>query len=91
MKQLDNYLIKINGLFLKGFKEEETEGKTSHSGWSPNAVELEKIELTSEKSDAYVVQGNFNLKSYFEKIYSRMRFSGLKIDQLEFISHRSEQ
>jgi hypothetical protein len=83
---LDKYTIRIDGMFLKGYDESLTSGKTGHMGWQPRAYEMPAIVLTEHVGEARVIEGNIELRSQIQRIFDRVRYGGLKFHRLEIVS-----
>jgi hypothetical protein len=81
-KALPTYTIKVNGKYFAGYSD-TSDGKTSHMGWQPQAVEMDGLVFNENRENAKIVEGNVNLKSYLDAIYERMRFCGLIVDSIE--------
>ena len=83
MTKDSRYIIRIDDYYLVGFEGKRVFGKTSHCGWDQRATELGAVELSANKNDAKVIEGNINLKSGLNKLYDRMRYSDFDFDHLE--------
>ena len=51
---LPKYRILVNGLYLRGWDDSETVGKSGHMGWQPRAVEMSKMLMTRLKDQTLI-------------------------------------
>jgi hypothetical protein len=79
---LPKYRVLVNGLYLRGWDDSETDGHSGHMGWQPRAVEMSKMLMTRLKDQARIVEGNIELKSQLNRIYDRVRYAGFELNRL---------
>ena len=79
---MNTYLIKINNKYLAGINEEEV-GKVPVGGWYDEGGNIGGVILSDNLDEAKRIEGNINLKSYFNKIYDATRYGTFKFDKLE--------
>lgn len=81
---MNTYLIKINDKYLAGINEEEV-GKVPVGGWYDEGGNVGGVILTNNLNEAKIIEGNINLKSYFNKIYDATRYGTFKFNKLEIV------
>lgn len=81
---MDTYLIKIDNKYLVGTNEEDF-GKVPVGGWYDKGGNIGGVILTNNLSEAKRIEGNINLKSYFNKIYDATRYGTFKFNRLEIV------
>lgn len=79
---MNTYLIKINDKYLKGINDEDI-GKVPAGGWYDTGGSVGGVILSDNLNEAKRIEGNINLKSYFNKIYDATRYGTFKFDKLE--------
>lgn len=80
---MNNYTIKINGKYLSGYDYGELEKeKIGPSGWYTQESSMEKMLFSDKKENARLAEGNINLKSELDRVYDRMRYGDLKVDEI---------
>lgn len=81
---MNSYLIKVNDKYLKGINEEEV-GKVPVGGWYDEGGNIGGVILSTKREKAKIIEGNINLKSYFNKIYDATRYGTFKFNRLEIV------
>lgn len=81
---MDTYLIKIDNKYLVGTNEEDF-GKVPVGGWYDEGINIGGVVLSDNLDEAKLIEGNINLKSYFNKIYDATRYGTFKFDKLEIV------
>mgnify|MGYP001256507981 FL=1 len=81
---MDTYLIKIDDKYLVGTNEEDF-GKVPVGGWYDTGGNIGGVILSTERRKAKIIEGNINLKSYFNRIYDATRYGTFKFDKLEIV------
>lgn len=77
------YNIKIDGLYFVNMSDNSV-SKAPTGGWYDTGKSVKGVLLTTEKELAKKIDGNVNLKSYFNKIYDAIRYGGLEFTKIEF-------
>jgi len=80
---MNTYLIKIDNKYLVGTNEEEI--KVPAGGWYDKGGTTGSVILTNKLSEAKRIEGNINLKSYFNKIYESIRYGDFEFNKLEIV------
>ena len=78
------YLIKIDDKYLVDTNEEDF-GKVPVGGWYDTGGNIGGVILSTERKKAKIIEGNINLKSYFNRIYDATRYGTFKFDKLEIV------
>ena len=78
------YKIKIDGLYLVDTST-ETIGKTPAGGWYDTGGEISGLILSRDEKMAKRIERTFNLRSYFNRIYDAVRFTGFQFNRLEIL------
>lgn len=86
---MNTYLIKVNDKYLKGINDEEV-GKVPTGGWYDVGGSIGGVILSDDLNEAKQIEGNINLKSYFNKIYDATRYGTFKFNKLEIVRVRNE-
>ena len=81
---MDVYLIKIDDKYLVDTNEEDF-GKVPVGGWYDTGGNIGGVILSTERKKAKIIEGNINLKSYFNRIYDATRYGTFKFDKLEIV------
>lgn len=81
---MNTYLIKINDKYLKKINDEEI-GKVPAGGWFDTGGSIGGVILSDNLDEAKLIEGNINLKSYFNKIYDATRYGTFKFNKLEIV------
>ena len=81
---MNTYLIKINDKYLKKINDEEI-GKVPAGGWYDVGGSVGGVILSNNLNEAKRIEGNINLKSYFNKIYDATRYGTFKFNKLEIV------
>lgn len=81
---MNAYLIKIDNKYLVGTNEEDF-GKVPIGGWYDTGGNIGGVILSTERRKAKIIEGNINLKSYFNRIYEATRYGTFKFDKLEIV------
>lgn len=80
----DTYLIKIDDRYFVGINDEEI-GKVPVGGWYDEGGSIGGVILSTERRKAKIIEGNINLKSYFNRIYEATRYGTFKFNRLEIV------
>lgn len=86
---MNTYLIKVNDKYLKGINDEEI-GKAPVGGWYDEGINIGGVVLSDNLDEAKRIEGNINLKSYFNKIYDAARYGTFKFDKLEIVRVKND-
>ena len=86
---MDVYLIKIDDKYLVGTNEDDF-GKVPIGGWYDEGGNIGGVILSREREKAKIIEGNINLKSYFNKIYNATRYGTFKFDKLEIVRVKND-
>jgi hypothetical protein len=78
------YQIKIDGKYFAGISEREI-GKAAAGGWYDKGKAILDIVLVPDREKAKTIEGNINLKSYWERIYELIRYGDLKFEKIEIV------
>ena len=81
---MDTYLIKIDDKYLVDTNEEDF-GKVPIGGWYDTGGSIGGVILSTEREEAKIIEGNINLKSYFNRIYNATRYRTFKFNKLEIV------
>lgn len=81
---MDAYLIKIDDRYFVGINEEEI-GRVPVGGWYDVGGSIGGVILSTERRKAKIIEGNINLKSYFNRIYDATRYGTFKFNKLEIV------
>ena len=81
---MDIYLIKIDDRYFVDVNEEEI-GKVPIGGWYDEGGNIGGVILSTEREKAKIIEGNINLKSYFNRIYNETRYGTFKFNKLEIV------
>lgn len=81
---MDTYLIKIDDRYFVDINEEEI-GRVPVGGWYDEGGNIGEVILSTEREKAKIIEGNINLKSYFNKIYDATRYGTFKFNRLEIV------
>ena len=81
---MNEYKIKIDGKYFVGIGE-ETEGKAPVGGMYDEGKNIGGVILTENTLQARKIEGNINLKSYFNKIYESIRYGDFEFNKLEIV------
>ena len=81
---MDVYLIKIDGKYFVDTNEEDF-GKVPVGGWYDEGGNIGGVILSTKREKAKIIEGNINLKSYFNRIYDATRYGTFKFDKLEIV------
>jgi len=61
------YKLKINGKYVKSFKETEKQGAFA-GNWHNHTARMVTVPVFGDESEALIIEGRINLKSYLDKI-----------------------
>ena len=86
---MNTYLIKINNKYLKGINDDDF-GKVPAGGWYDTGGTTGCVILTNKLSEAKRIEGNINLKSYFNKIYESIRYGDFEFNKLEIVRVKND-
>ena len=86
---MNEYQIKIDGMYLVGINNDEI-GKSPVGGMYDEGKSIGSVKTTRDKDKAKIIQGNINLKSYFNKIYDAVRYGGFHFNHLEIVKIKNE-
>ena len=86
---MDVYLIKIDDKYLVGTNEEDF-GKAPIGGWYDEGINIGGVVLSDNLDEAKRIEGNINMKSYFNKIYDATRYGTFQFDKLEIVRVKNE-
>lgn len=86
---VNDYQIKIDGMYLVGINNDEI-GKAPVGGMYDEGKCIGKVITTRDKEKAKIIEGNINLKSYFNKIYDAVRYGGFNFNHLEIVRVNNE-
>lgn len=78
------YLIKINDKYLKGINEEDI-GKAPTGSWYDTGSSVGGVIVSDDRDEAKLIEGNINLKSYFNKIYDATRYGTFTFNKIEIV------
>lgn len=76
---IDQFVIQLNGLYLKG--ETDTSQSITY-----DEVVMDSLSFVRNQDEARIIEGHFNLKSYLDRIYSRMKMKTIKIHELRILN-----
>lgn len=88
---MKTYLIIIDGLYFAGTDTESIGKAPAGAGWYDNGQSITKILLTPEGTKAKKIEGNINLKSFFNKIYDSVRYGNFEFEKLEIVCIRNKR
>mgnify|MGYP001248581333 CR=1 FL=1 len=80
---MNTYLIRIDNKYFVEINEEEI--KVPAGGWYDKGGTTGCVILTNKLSEAKRIEGNINLKSYFNKIYEAIRYGDFEFNKLEIV------
>lgn len=86
---MDTYLIKIDDRYFVNTNNDDF-GKVPAGGWYDTGGSIGGVILTNNLSEAKRIEGNINLKSYFNKIYDATRYGTFKFNKLEIVRVENE-
>lgn len=88
---MNTYSIRINGKWFVG--EGEVNGRSPTGGWYDEGKSVKKIVLSDDHKEAKKIEGMFNLKSYFHRIYDACRYgeTEFEIEELSFVKVGEEE
>jgi hypothetical protein len=75
------YKIKIDDKYLAGFSN-ETVAQAHAGGWYDSGKDVKGLVLVDDIAQAMEIDGNINLKSYFNRIYEIIRYSKFSFNEL---------
>ena len=81
---MNTYIIKIDGQYFAGIGTESF-GKSPAGGWYDEGSDIPAVMLSPDRQDAKCIEGNINLKSYFNKIYDCMRYGDFEFAKFEIV------
>jgi hypothetical protein len=81
---MNTYHIKIDGLYFAGISEREI-GKAAVGGWYDEGTVVKGFILSPHKENAKLIEGNINLKSYWNKIYDAIRYGDVNFSKIEIV------
>ena len=87
---MDVYLIKIDDKYLVGTNEEDF-GKVPVGGWYDEGGNIGGVILSTERRRAKIIEGNINLKSYFNRIYDATRYGTFRFNKLEIVRVENDE
>jgi hypothetical protein len=77
------YKIKVDDKYLAGFTDDSV--ATAPTGrWYDTGKDVRGLVLVEDSAQAKEIEGNLNLKSYFNKIYEIIRYSKFEFKTLTF-------
>lgn len=86
---MDTYLIKIDDRYFVDINEEEI-GRVPVGGWYDTGGSVGGVVTSDNKRKARIIEGNINLKSYFNRIYNATRYGTFKFDKLEIVRVKND-
>lgn len=81
---MNAYFIKIDDKYLVGTNEEDF-GKVPAGGWYDVGGSIGGVILSDNLDEAKLIEGNINLKSYFNKIYDATRYGTFVFNKIEIV------
>ena len=81
---MDTYLIKIDDRYFVNTNNDDF-GKVPVGGWYDEGGNIGGVILTDDLNEAKRIEGNINLKSYFNKIYDATRYGTFKFNKIEIV------
>ncbi|GIP63344.1 hypothetical protein J32TS6_18990 [Virgibacillus pantothenticus] len=82
---MKSYVIKVNGYYYAGEREDTTPIPRPTEGWYTNRGESNVIFFVGDITKAKVCEGLVNLNSHWQRIYNAMRFDGLDMRTIEIV------
>lgn len=86
---MDTYLIRIDDKYFVDTNDEDF-GKVPVGGWYDTGGNVGGVITSTERRKAKVIEGNINLKSYFNRIYEATRYGTFKFNKLEIVRVNDE-
>lgn len=75
------YKIKVDDKYLAGFTDDSV--ATAPTGrWYDTGKDVRGLVLVEDSAQAKEIEGNLNLKSYFNRIYEMIRYSKFSFNEL---------
>ena len=86
-KSINKFILKINGKYFVNFEETgDTRGKGAYCNGAFNlhsCLPANEIIVSDKQSDAWIIEGRINLKSYIDKLISNHEYSFKALEILE--------
>ena len=86
---MNTYKIKIDGKYFVGV-DDGTIGKAPVGGMYDEGKNIGGVMLTENPLQARKIEGNINLKSYFNKIYEAIRYGDFEFNKLEIVRVKND-
>ena len=86
---MNTYLIRIDNKYFVEMNEEEI--KVPVGGWYDKGGTTGRVILTDKLNEAKRIEGNINLKSYFNKIYEAIRYGDMEFDKIEIVRVENDE
>lgn len=85
---MNTYLIKIDDKYFVNTNDDDF-GKVPTGGWYDTGGSIGGVILSDNLNEAKRIEGNINLKSYFNKIYEAIRYGDFEFNKLEIVRVRN--